>query len=579
MSILRVSRATRAPRSLALTLMSVLLAAACSGGEPSAPIDGGDKGGGNGGGGGAGAGSGIDELHQVPFTPNPLRVSYGGDAARSVSDKISAEQGGTLQATGADGATYTLVIPAKALAHDAAIRMTPISTITGFPLSGGMKAGVHLEPSGLRLFAAATLIIKPAATPDAKNTSGFGFHGEGDDFHLAPIAPKDGAVALTLFHFSGAGVGEGTPADRAAQQQRVPADFESYATQRTAEVFGRARQRALLGEDTGLTAEEVAEIQSLHEQWFEILVKPKLLAGTTSCDAAPEGISYYASWARTGQLLGMESAKTAAQNTEATSLIGQAMDNCREEYYQTCVDQHDLAQVERLLMLERTRQLLGFQDDGETMEYAYKCSTFELEIDSKIEWKGFSTVHQVGKILFVGPPLGGPPLGDPRIFNGTLEQYDAVLSTEDMDPVNCTYSAPVYAPTSQPMVRMGSHAGVVPRGAKGEPIGKADLQALRLDLWPGLFMATITETCRYPDYTDVLDREIGSDYLQGWFELHDNEYLGEEDGFFAIEFSADDLPDGALFGRRTYNRTTAEFTEATILNLRHRPDMDGRTAP
>lgn len=68
--------------------------------------------------------------------PNPLQVTVRLDGgAQSVS--IIPVSGGTISAAGSDSTRFTLSFPEHALLSDQEIRMTPISSIDGLPLSGG----------------------------------------------------------------------------------------------------------------------------------------------------------------------------------------------------------------------------------------------------------------------------------------------------------------------------------------------------------------------------------------------------------------------------------------------------------
>ena len=92
-----------------------------------------------------------------PPPPAPPSVAPRLDDANAATERIGRE-GGTVSATGADGATYTLAIPAGALISDEDITLTPVGAVDGLPFSGGLAGAVQLAPDGLRLFEPATLI-------------------------------------------------------------------------------------------------------------------------------------------------------------------------------------------------------------------------------------------------------------------------------------------------------------------------------------------------------------------------------------------------------------------------------------
>src|SRR6266498_2004085 len=61
----------------------------------------------------------------IPTRPNPVTVSPQVDESRSASATIDAA-GGTVSASGPNGTSYTLSVPAGALFEDTAITLTPV---------------------------------------------------------------------------------------------------------------------------------------------------------------------------------------------------------------------------------------------------------------------------------------------------------------------------------------------------------------------------------------------------------------------------------------------------------------------
>jgi hypothetical protein len=121
-----------------------------------------------------------------PLRASPVQVTLRRDSARSVSSRVPAA-GGAISATGSDGSRFTLTAPPRALDGDTTITLTPISALGGLPLKGGLVAGVHLEPEGLRFNLPAVLRIEPAREAPVQQQVGFGYLGGGDDFHAYPL--------------------------------------------------------------------------------------------------------------------------------------------------------------------------------------------------------------------------------------------------------------------------------------------------------------------------------------------------------------------------------------------------------
>lgn len=120
---------------------------------------------------------------------DPMALLQPGGAAATIGP-----QGGELTAEAADGARYTLSIPAGALEYPVFVQMTPIESLGGYPFSGGIYGAVEIAPTGLELNELATLAIEPS--PDAASAFSqeglvdvaFGFGSSGENFHLTPLS-------------------------------------------------------------------------------------------------------------------------------------------------------------------------------------------------------------------------------------------------------------------------------------------------------------------------------------------------------------------------------------------------------
>lgn len=112
---------------------------------------------------------------RVRKAPAPLTVKPELAATGAVSQLVSADEGGTVSATGPDGSTYSLQIPANGLAGDETITMTPVASVAGLPFDRA-AAGVELQPEGLALTARARLTITPKTPPPAGKVVAVGWH-------------------------------------------------------------------------------------------------------------------------------------------------------------------------------------------------------------------------------------------------------------------------------------------------------------------------------------------------------------------------------------------------------------------
>ena len=203
-------------------------------------------------GGSSGGGSALSAGGAL-LTPRPLAVRVATDSSHAASGLIG-PAGGQITATAASGASITLVVPAGALLSSHTVVLSPLASVTGFPLKGGMLAGVQLEPDGLLLARAATLNVRlPSPPSGGLKAYGFGYRHAGAELHLMKASGGGTSLSLTLWHFSGAGVGAGSAADASAQGGNAPTAPEDQVEQ--AEALGLPVIALLQGWDAALTGE------------------------------------------------------------------------------------------------------------------------------------------------------------------------------------------------------------------------------------------------------------------------------------------------------------------------------------
>lgn len=131
------------------------------------------------------------------------------DSLRAASAEIGAG-GGVVTATGSDGTTYELTVPAGALVAPATITLTPVASLGKFP-GGGKAHAVQFAPDGLSFATPAALRItppKPLADP-----VGLAYAGSGEDLTLAPASTVGGSLVVGIPHFTGGGGGSITEQD------------------------------------------------------------------------------------------------------------------------------------------------------------------------------------------------------------------------------------------------------------------------------------------------------------------------------------------------------------------------------
>lgn len=164
-------------------------------------------------------GVGSDAHRDVPPAPT-IYVTSQGDAGRAVTVLITAEDGGVVEGTGADGSQFKLTIGPGALLFDEFVTMTPIVSMAGLPTGVALSAGVLLEPDGLQLAIPAILDVDPGEGASG-STLGVFHKGSSGQLIPAPVVIKSGPASLLVTHFSGWGAAEGSAESLSeiAQQQ------------------------------------------------------------------------------------------------------------------------------------------------------------------------------------------------------------------------------------------------------------------------------------------------------------------------------------------------------------------------
>lgn len=292
---------------------------------------------------------------------NPLNVSVQTVPEQQGSQAIGPE-GGTLNAIGLDGTKFTLEIPKDAIAEDTFVSMIPVASIAGIPLSKGLVGAVQFEPDGLRLSQPALLTVEPTRPIPVSEQVGFAYAGAGQDFHLAPLAPRTDMIQVYVFNFSGAGVGQGSTADIGAA---IPASPLARLQQKTAEAIQRDREQGnemLSGETIKIVEGALGEYQAFLET--------SLKRAGSDCSLAQQVMAEQIALERQMQLLGV-----ASDDQDAGWLVSasaeKALENCVkeavEELRKACAEgasqEKIAAAVARLIGYERTRQILGAADE------------------------------------------------------------------------------------------------------------------------------------------------------------------------------------------------------------------------
>ena len=331
-----------------------------------------------------------------PASSTQVTTGPGTKVTPTLDDKDMVEalipaKGGQISLTLPSGVAYNLNIPQGALMNDQEISMVPITRIDGMRLSGGVIGGVQLAPEGLELLTPATLTITVPKGYDPKQMVGFGYHGQGDGFHL-DLATGDGkTITLPIFSFSGHGAASGTLGDinnQAGQPTNSAAD--AAAQQLTNAV------KQCVGQDD---SQCVPLIQMLIDQ-YNNTIQPALTAAQNDDSAIDGAAGAFLQWWRSVELLGLDrEIKINGKYYILSNLIDKGMHlvykglrNAFDQESARCISQEDISQVSK--MITRLRELALLGDDTQPpydlqtkWKDFEKCARYKMTFESNLTWK------------------------------------------------------------------------------------------------------------------------------------------------------------------------------------------------
>lgn len=324
-----------------------------------------------------------------PMEPDPLTV---GPSTLEVENQVTATAGTdaptTITATGSDGTTYTLHVPPTALLSEEEITLTPVAAVADLPLADGLRAAVQLEPHGLMLQEPATLVIDSPDLGALSAQTPFVFHDDGEDLHPYPVESPAGSddadvVRLNLTHFSTAGVGAATTADRSSLASHPPARTSSQLAAANAELTRAERESVESGNppDPAVGQQMITNLEAYATQ----VVIPQMDAAAGNPDLAPGAISEAIAVARQIALLGDEDNPVAAQLMQKAL---QLLESLIDPLDQRC-QQHDIRAIGLLVGLARQLALLGGAESpaaARAWDAALRCAQYEVTFDSTMDY-------------------------------------------------------------------------------------------------------------------------------------------------------------------------------------------------
>lgn len=363
--------------------------------------------------------------------PNPLNVALVLEEA-SASELEIGPEGGILEAISGDGAVYRLFIPKGALVRLTTIRMIPVKSAGGLPFSGGVVAGVELEPSGLSLLVPATLSLEIPEDLPLEESWGVSTLAAGNQAALYPFSHNASSAEMIIGGFSGKIISQGGIEDAKALARRPVTATGRRVVSEVALILKEAALAQHEDPENWISDPYLAEIQRLASQWEEQIVKGlreraladdiEFLRFGYELDRMLELEGIIQSELEEGLWSGQEILQL--WETPAEKAIERALERCKTE--------HRIGEIDWIGELVGRTQLLGGEGGGiGIIEARRACGVFRLSFQSTISQQGSSSVTSNELVLFVGGEI-------PEIFP------DLFIFQDDELPDEPAFGAIVY---------------------------------------------------------------------------------------------------------------------------------------
>ncbi len=345
------------------------------------------------------------------------------EEANQVVQTIGAD-GGALTATGFDGVVYTLTIPTGALRKDIEVRLTPIRSLKGIELSGGLIGAVDIQPEGQMLLEPATLVIKSSAPFDPGRFVSFNYQGKAQTLGLYPMETKGSELTAQLIHFSGYGAGMANaleyqklidstqtadqPPSNASSESGLPTDKNDPANSMSGSAQSYVNEISQAMTDavrSGQKPESAnAKVQDALRRWFDQILRPRMMKVQDDEHEFYGAMFDFFAWGAFTMTLGRDNASSVADLLkEGGQLLGQASIQAADRTLAKCSGENVLDQAgvilgwsERMSLVEEFVKTVGvFPDkssysagDRRAVETkAGQCVNLTLSMDSTAEWQ------------------------------------------------------------------------------------------------------------------------------------------------------------------------------------------------
>ena len=362
-----------------------------------------------------------ERLALLTAEPNPLNVALVLEEATASELEIGPE-GGTVEAITGDGAVYRLLIPEGALVRPTTIHMIPVESAGDLPFSGGVVAGVELEPGGLSLLVPATLSFELPEDLPLEEIWGVSTLAAGEQAALYPFFYNDSSAQMIIGGFSAKIISQGSIEDAQALARRPVTASGRRVVSEAALILKEAALAQQEDPENWKSNPYLAEIQRLASQWEEQIVK-----GLRE-RALMDDIEFLRFGYELDRMLELEGIIQAEleeglwSGQEILQLWEQPAEKAIERALERCKTEHRIGEIDWIGdLVGRTQQLGGEGGDIGIIEARRACGVFRLSFQSTISQQGSSSVTSNELVLFVGGEI-------PEIFPDSYIFLDDQLS-------------------------------------------------------------------------------------------------------------------------------------------------------
>jgi hypothetical protein len=356
-----------------------------------------------------------------------------------------------------------------------------------------------------------------------------------------------------VLHFTGYGAWEADQAAQHAANSQPASTPEGQAQQAMAEEIGAWRA----GEIDEQEFDEDAA--ALLQYYYDTAIAPEVPAALTDDGAAERTIKDLLSFERTAGLLAIGN-RVHPSEEEAFATIRQIILEMIARAQTDCAENHHLAQVPRMIALDREYTLTGGQEIP--LETIMRCWSFALEFDSTIvaESEGGSFTYELKATV----PLKASALG---VIQGSEAETYPVATGEI--PANCPETDRVVLQSGTPgtFKVTGIELGIDAQSALKEP--QQLVKSLEVDGSPGElpsgppYETYAGEACEGASPPPVAE--------PAWLSLFGDFHQQELTGLGSFAFKGFEPQSGATIGTRTYLAESNGDSESTVITLTHTP--------